>query len=153
MSARHFHRSAGPFTICLFYNFISIRFQARGFCISGRKTCMSARHFHRSAETFSILLLFDQFDSKQEVRFLHLGLPILHVRRSLASPRVFLHLGPPTLHVGSRFLHVGPPIRHVRRTSASPKIFVASRTANPACRLTPLHADQTYPRDGGHDEV
>ena len=39
-----------------FYDFISIRFQAGGFCILGRKTCMSARHFHWSAGSFTILL-------------------------------------------------------------------------------------------------
>ena len=33
-----FHRSVGPFTILLFHYFISIGFQAGGFCISGRKT-------------------------------------------------------------------------------------------------------------------
>ena len=66
MSARQFHQSAGPFTILLlFYYFISIGFQAGGFCISGsktcqaggfcisgRKTCMSAHHFHRLAGPF-----------------------------------------------------------------------------------------------------
>ena len=31
MSNHHFHQSAGPFTILLFYYFISIRFQAEGF--------------------------------------------------------------------------------------------------------------------------
>ena len=45
MSARHFHWSAGLLTI--FYLFLSLEFQAAGFCISGRKTCMTARHFHQ----------------------------------------------------------------------------------------------------------
>ena len=40
----------------LFYYFISIGFQAGGFCISGRKTCMLARHFHRSAGPFTVLI-------------------------------------------------------------------------------------------------
>ena len=31
MSNHHFHQSAGPFTTLLFYHFISIRFQAKGF--------------------------------------------------------------------------------------------------------------------------
>ena len=56
MAARHFHRSAGPLTILLFYYFISIGFHAAGFCISGRKTCMSARHFHRSAGPSTVFL-------------------------------------------------------------------------------------------------
>ena len=62
----------------LFYHFISLRFQAGGFCISGRKTCMSARHFHRSAGPFTTLLF--HFHWVPGRRFLHLGLPILHVR-------------------------------------------------------------------------
>ena len=64
-----------------------------------------------------LYLLFYYFDRFHEVpgsRVLHLGLPIAHVRRSLASPRVFLQVGRPTLHVGSR----------------------SSRAANPACLLT-----------------
>ena len=48
-------QSAGPFAILLFYYFISIRFQAGGFCISSRKTCMSARHFHQSAGPLTVL--------------------------------------------------------------------------------------------------
>ena len=66
MSARHFHRSAGPSTISLFYfyDFICTRFQVGGFCILGRKTCMSARHFHPSTGPFFILLFCDFISMK-----------------------------------------------------------------------------------------
>ena len=67
----------GPFTIVLFYYFISIRFQAGGSCISGRKTCMSARHFHQSAGPFIILLLHLYWVPGS--RLLHLEPQNLHV--------------------------------------------------------------------------
>ena len=38
----------------LFYYFISSGFQAKGFRIPGRKTCMSGHHFYRSAGCFCI---------------------------------------------------------------------------------------------------
>ena len=58
----------------LFYYFISIGFQAGGFYISGRKTCMSARHFAPGGRTvcYVTILLF-HFHWVAGRRFLHLG--------------------------------------------------------------------------------
>ena len=62
-----------------FYYCMSIGFQARGFCISGRKTCMSARTFSPSAGPFTITFLLLHFHWVPVKRFLHLGPQNLHV--------------------------------------------------------------------------
>ena len=155
MSARHFHQSAGPFAILpfyyftillffsfsmsLFYYFISIRFFAGGFCISGRMTCMSARHFTSQPDRlyYFTILLFYYFIS---IRFQAGGFCISsrktcmsarhfhHVVGSrpnrllfycftisfqLGSMRRFLLFGPQNLHVSSPFSPVGRTIYHV----------------------------------------
>ena len=79
MSNHHFHLSAGPFTILLFYYFISIRFQAEVFASRvGKPECRTTvfagppavfaarvtKHecrttiFHRSVGPFTILLFY-----------------------------------------------------------------------------------------------
>ena len=114
ISARHLFTSCFPISLSLF--FISIDFQAAGFCISGRKTCMSAHHFHRSAGPFTILLFFC-FAVLLFSYFISTG---FQAGYCCTSGR-----GPQNLHVGQPFSPVG--------ISQS---FIASRAANPACRLT-----------------
>ena len=117
-----------------FYYFISIGFQAAGFCILGRKTGMPARHFHQSAGPFTILLFYLHWVPGS--RFLHLGPQNLHVGLPFSLVGwTFLNLEQQSLHVdppfspvgrtvycftfyfhsvpGSRFLHLGPQNLHV----------------------------------------
>ena len=65
MSNHHFHRSVGPFTVLLFYYFISIRFQAEVFA-------------SRVAKPECRTTIFTGRSDSPRV-FLHLGQPILHV--------------------------------------------------------------------------
>ena len=152
MSAQHFHRSAGPFTILPFFYFpiLLLHFHwvpGRRFLHLGPQNLHVGPAFSPVGRTvyYSTVLLFSYFTiafplgSRQEVLaswaakpacrpatftgrhlpelfcisgrqpcmsahvFCMSGHPILHVRRTLASPRAFLHLGPPILHVDSRF--------------------------------------------------
>ena len=99
---------------------------ARGFCISGRKTCMSDHHFHHSAGPFTIFLPYYftiSFPLGSSQGVLHLGPQNLHVGPSfsplgravyystisfpLGSSQGVLHLGPQNLHVGPSFSPVG----------------------------------------------
>ena len=147
MSAHHFHQSAGPFTTLRFYYFISIGFKAGGFLHLGPQKLHVGLPFSPVGRTvYYFTISFPLGSRVQGRRFLHLGPQNLHVSLPFSPVgRPFLHLGPHDLHVVSRVLHVGPPILHVRPL-ASPRVVFASRTANPACRLTSLHVGQTYPR-------
>ena len=128
----NFHRSAGPFTILLFYYLISIASQAGGFCISGRKTSMSARHFHWSAGLFTILLFYYFISIASQAG----GLCISGRKTCMSACHFHWSAGPLTVllirfHWGRRILHLGPQNLHVRSR------FFACQAANPT---RPPHA-------------
>ena len=128
-----FHRSAGLFTGPLCDYFISITFQAGGFCIWGRKTCMSARHFTSRPDRllFYCFTISFPFGSRRG-GFLLFGPQNLHVSSPLSPVgqtvyhmtvllfhfhevpgRRFLLFGPQNLHVGSPFSPVGQTVYHM----------------------------------------
>ena len=88
---------------------------------------MSKHHFHQSTGPFDRLLFYYFISTRFQAEVLHLG---------------------------SRNLNVEQPFSPVGRTPFTILLFLtsqffASRTTNPACRLTFLHVGQTYPRSTG----
>ena len=78
MSNHHFHRSAGPFTILLFYYFVSIRFQAEVFARVANPECRTTIFTGRPDRLlFYCFAISFPFGSRQ--RFLHLGSRNLNV--------------------------------------------------------------------------
>ena len=90
---------------------LSIGLTERCFCISSRQPCMSDLVFaSRAAKPtrpphpcISQRFFASRTPNPGRLSLLHLGLPNLHVRCTLASPRALLCLVPPTLHVGYLF--------------------------------------------------
>ena len=156
-----FHQSAGPFTILFFYDFMSIVFQAGGFCILSHHPCMSAPIF--TGYCFSILLFSFPLGSMQEAFASRAATPacmsarhfhqsagpfyyfaILRYHFPLVPGRRFLHLESPHLHVGSPFF-TSPPDRlpfysfTISCPLGSRQEVFASGAATPARRAAIFH--------------
>ena len=152
MSNHHFHRSAGPFIILLFYYSISIRFQAevvasrvakpecRTTIFTGRPDRSLFHYFTIVVLCFFIILLFSDFTTLLFHYFIIFS--YFAISFSFGSRKRFLHLG-------SRNVNVEPQFSPVGRTL--PVSFFSSRTANPcmsahvfACRPNASRARPTH---------
>ena len=105
-------RTVYYFTILLFYDFISIQFQAEVFASRVTKpecrTTIFTGRPDRLLFTISNLLFYISFPFGSRQWFLHLGSRNLNVEPPFSLvgwtlPKKFLHLGQPILHVGSHF--------------------------------------------------
>ena len=124
MSNHHFHRSSGPFTILLFYYFISIRFQAEVFASRVAKPECRTTIFTGPPDRLLFYYCTISFPFGSRQRFFP-----FRVAKPERQTTIF------TGWLGS------------------PRFFFASRTTNPACRLTFLHVGQTYPNHFELEEV
>ena len=98
MSNHHFHRSAGPFTILLFYYFISIRFQAEVFASRVAKPeCRTTIFTGRPAVVASRVV-------KPECRTtIFTGRPAAFSRGCFASRTAFFACRLTFLHIGQTY--------------------------------------------------
>ena len=117
MSNHHFHRSAGPFTILLFYYFISIRcylisirFQAEVVASRVAKPECRTTIFTGRPDRLLFYYFTISFPFGSRQKFLHLG------SRNLNVEPPFSPVGRLFLHLGSRNLNVEPPFSPVGRT-------------------------------------
>ena len=131
----HFHQSARPFTILLFYYFISIRFQAEVFASRVAKpecrTTIFTSRPHR--------LLFYYFIS---IRFQE---EVFASRVANPECRTTIFTGRPAVFASRVAKPECLTTIFTSRPDAFSRVFFASRTAFFACRLTFLHVGQTYP--------
>ena len=139
-----------------YLTFISIGFQAGSFCISGKKPeCRPTIYY------FTILLSHFHWVPGRNIlhlgpqnllvgsRFFYVRPPILHVRRTLASPRVFV--ASRTAHPACRltFLHVGQTYPWYRRGCF--RIPIESEPETSARADLPREFPMSgKPRGGGH---
>ena len=139
-------RAVYYFTLSLFYSFnyyftillFHFPLGSRQEVFASRAAKPACRTAFSPAGPFTVLLFHIHWVPGK--RFLHLGLPILHVRRrSFVASRAANPACRLTFFACRAANPTRPPHPSISQS------FFASRTANPACRLTFLHVGQTYP--------